>query len=181
MPNWVSAGDDGFPIVGIRQPESPKGLMQVTEHLALAPSLAGRPQTPLAGFSEHDIDLIPLRGAQLKADPWLAERMAIAGRLAQSGISDDLRLSDFLAVSAGCALYIAAKRGECWTNVTDEGLRHVRDWLRAAIAADEPWISRIDEHGTPLRLFTLMTMEDCLREPDGGLDLPLPDATRCRR
>jgi len=74
-------------------------------------------------------------------------------------------------------LFIAAKRGKCRTNVTDEGLRHVRDWLRAAIAADEPWISRIYEHGIPLRLFTLMTMEDCFREPEGGLDLPLPDAT----
>ena len=53
--------------------------------------------------------------------------------------------------------------------VDKERLRHIADWLRAAIANDEPWLKNVDEHGRPKKLMKFGSIDAIVREADKAM------------
>lgn len=47
--------------------------------------------------------------------------------------------------------------------------RHIRDWIVGAIAADAPWIHRLDSEGRPKKLMKFSTIDDIVREADKAM------------
>lgn len=44
--------------------------------------------------------------------------------------------------------------------------QHVRDWLKAALVNEAPWLRNVDDHGQPKKLMKLMSVKDCVAEAD---------------
>ena len=50
-----------------------------------------------------------------------------------------------------------------------ERLRHIADWLRAALANDEPWLQNVDEDGRPKKLLKFGSIDAIAREADKAM------------
>jgi hypothetical protein len=55
---------------------------------------------------------------------------------------------------------------EIFFNRPRSQLEHVRDWLRASIVSDAPWLSKVDANGIPKKLAKLGSFDALLREAD---------------
>lgn len=53
--------------------------------------------------------------------------------------------------------------------VDEETLRHVADWLRAAISNDEPWLKNVDDQGRPKKLMKFGSVDAVAREADKAM------------
>ena len=53
--------------------------------------------------------------------------------------------------------------------VDKEKLRHIADWLRAALVNDEPWLKNVDERGRPKKLMKFGSIDDIVREADKAM------------
>lgn len=83
---------------------------------------------------------------------------------------DDVTLIDFLTWSVGRVLMNASKRGENWRNQGDNGtFAHIRDWLKAALVNDEPWLANVDNHGRPKKLLKFASVEDITKEANKAM------------
>lgn len=93
----------------------------------------------------------------------------IAKLLAPFG-GEDERLERLLALSVGRVLANAARRGEEWRGLADpEKLRHAADWLRAALANDDPWLGNLDGKGRPKKLMKFRSVDDIVKEADKAM------------
>lgn len=53
--------------------------------------------------------------------------------------------------------------------VNKKRLRHISDWLRAALANDEPWLKNVDDHGRPKKLLKFGSIDAIGREADKAM------------
>lgn len=72
------------------------------------------------------------------------------------------------ALLDACVGRIARRDGNDF--VIESGhIHHIADWLRAAIANDEPWLKNVDEHGRPKKLLKFGSVDAILREADKAM------------
>lgn len=94
----------------------------------------------------------------------------IADVLSPYAVGHDERLGTFLAISVGRVLLKAAKNRQNWrTLAPEEKLRHIADWLRAALINNEPWIENIDSRGRPKKLMKFGSLEQITQEADKAM------------
>lgn len=75
-----------------------------------------------------------------------------------------------LKLSLGRVLAKIADRGEDWTSsFTADDLRHICDWLAAAILDKSPWLARLDDAGRPKKLMKFSTVASILVEADKAM------------
>lgn len=88
-----------------------------------------------------------------------------------SNLADrDIHLGQFLAWSVGRVFLNAARHGEDWQSQwNDEAMRHIKDWLKAAMVNDETWLKNIDDQGRPKKLLKFSTLEDITKEADKAM------------
>ena len=55
------------------------------------------------------------------------------------------------------------------TSIDKERLRHIADWLRAALVNDEPWLKNVDEHSRPKKLLKFGSIAAVAREADKAM------------
>lgn len=102
----------------------------------------------------------------MSSDPHIA---SIAARLAPFHVGDE-RLGVLLALSVGRLMLRSAKKGEDGKNgFPDEKIRHVADWLRAALVNGAAWLSNVDDMGRPKKLLKHPTFEALLAEVDRAM------------
>ena len=53
--------------------------------------------------------------------------------------------------------------------IDKEKLRHIADWLRAALANDELWLKNVDEHGRSKKLMKFSTIDAIVQEADKAM------------
>ncbi len=64
----------------------------------------------------------------------------------------------------------SAKAGEDWERLTrDEDIRHIVDWLKAAVFNDEPWLNNLDDRGRPKKLMKFSSIEDITKEANKAM------------
>lgn len=82
----------------------------------------------------------------------------------------DERLGTLLALCVGRLMLKAARGGQDWSGISrDDDVRHVADWLKAAVVNDADWFRNVDEHGRPRKLLKFGTMEGLLKEADKAM------------
>lgn len=82
----------------------------------------------------------------------------------------DERLGTLLALCVGRLMLKAARGGQDWSGISrDDDIRHVADWLKAAVVNDAGWLRNVDEHGRPRKLLKFGTMESLLKEADKAM------------
>lgn len=102
-----------------------------------------------------------------KKQPESREAISLVHDRLASFCGDDERLGKLLALSVGRVLLKAVRQGaDVRRAASDTQLGHVADWLKAAIANDDPWLYRCDEHDRPKKLMKFSTVEDIVREAD---------------
>lgn len=86
-------------------------------------------------------------------------------------LSSDLEVQKLLAYSLGRVLsktepddYSPTTRPEHFP-----AARHIADWIAAAIANDEPWLSNVDDLGRPKKLLKFSTLEAITKEADKAM------------
>lgn len=83
---------------------------------------------------------------------------------------DDRRLIELLAVSVGRVLLNDAMRERAWqSQVNDEKLRHIADWLKAAVVNNNSWLDNVDDRGRPKKLMKFGSIEQIVREADKAM------------
>lgn len=96
------------------------------------------------------------------------EREAYVRAVIQPFCMGDERLMELMMVSVGRVLGNANIRtGQDVLGETDsDDIRHVRDWLKAALVNGVHWLEKTDGIGRPRKLMKFSTFEDILREVD---------------
>lgn len=79
---------------------------------------------------------------------------------------DDQELARLLAYSVGRGLILDRSAAGKISVLLHEDMRHVRDWLKAALVNEAPWLQNVDEHGRPKKLMKLMSLKACVAEAD---------------
>lgn len=93
-------------------------------------------------------------------------RLSIAEEISKLDKSE--RINELLACSFGRVLVNEFKRGDL--NADHYGayivlrLEHIADWIEAAVANDEPWLSNVDEQGRPKKLLKFSNGMQIVRE-----------------
>ena len=62
-----------------------------------------------------------------------------------------------------------ARRGAGSFEVEEEHIRHIADWLRAALVNDEPWLKNVDGQGRPKKLLKFGSVDAIVREADKAM------------
>lgn len=96
------------------------------------------------------------------------EREAYVKAVIQPFCMGDERLMELMMVSVGRVLGNANLRtGQDVLGETDsDDIRHVRDWLKAALVNGVHWLEKTDGLGRPRKLMKFSTLEDIIREAD---------------
>lgn len=95
--------------------------------------------------------------------------LAISAILSQHA-NGHSRLYDLLSISVGRVLSKIAKGGGDWrSQVNEEKFRHIADWLRAALANNEPWLDHVDDLGRPKKLTKFGTIDRLTQEADKAM------------
>ncbi len=82
----------------------------------------------------------------------------------------DERLGLLLSYCIGRLMLRAGKAGEDWRNVArDEDIRHVTDWLKAALVNDEAWLKNVDEFQRPKKLMKFSTVAGVHKEANKAM------------
>jgi hypothetical protein len=87
-----------------------------------------------------------------------------------SAYSDDERVLTLLTFAVGRVLerdFISHGLTIGWE--TTEIIRHVADWLQASVIDNDEWLERLDDHGRPLKLMKLGTLEAAAKEADKAM------------
>ncbi len=64
----------------------------------------------------------------------------------------------------------SAKAGVDWERLArDEDIRHITDWLKAAVGNDEAWLKHLDDRGRPKKLMKFSSMEDITKEANKAM------------
>lgn len=90
-------------------------------------------------------------------------RIPLSERLAMC--SDDY--TEYKLLDA-CVGRLARRDGASF-KIDDEQLRHIVDWLRAALANNEPWLKNLDGHGRPKKLLKFGSVDAIVREADKAM------------
>jgi hypothetical protein len=97
----------------------------------------------------------------------------VAIRSIHSEMRTRVHLGDALELSLGRVVLAAALRAgnsaAAFEAVTEDQVRHICDWLSAAIARGERWLSRVDDQGRPLKLMKFGTVAQILDEADKAM------------
>jgi hypothetical protein len=97
----------------------------------------------------------------------------IALRAMNSEIGTRIALGDTLSLSLGRVLVgIALRAGSstaAFDSVSEDQVRHICDWLSAAIGRGERWLSRVDDQGRPLKLMKFGAVSQILDEADKAM------------
>jgi hypothetical protein len=84
-----------------------------------------------------------------------------------------VHLGDTLKLSLGRVVLAAALRADnsasAFDSVTDDQVRHICDWLSAAVSRGERWLSRVDTEGRPLKLMKFGTVEQIVDEANKAM------------
>ena len=67
-----------------------------------------------------------------------------------------------------CVGRLMRREGETFA-VDKERLRHIADWLRAAVVNDEPWLKNVDAYGRPKKLLKFGSIDAIAREADKAM------------
>ncbi len=82
----------------------------------------------------------------------------------------DERLGLLLSYCVGRLMLRTAKAGGDWREIArDEELRHIADWLKAAIVNENAWLKNVDEWGRPKKLLKFSSIEDIIKEADKAM------------
>ncbi|MBY3151099.1 hypothetical protein HFO56_01570 [Rhizobium laguerreae] len=102
-----------------------------------------------------------------EVDEWVALTAAL------SELRTSVPLGETLKLSLGRVLLgIALRDGMsavAFASVTDNQVRHICDWLTAAISRGERWLSRVDDQGQPLKLMKFGTVAQIIDEADKAM------------
>ncbi len=83
---------------------------------------------------------------------------------------DDERLGVLLSYCVGRVMLRSAKAGDDWEYLArDEDVRHITDWLKAAVVNDDPWLKNIDDRGRPKKLMKFSSIEDITKEANKAM------------
>jgi hypothetical protein len=83
---------------------------------------------------------------------------------------EDTKVGILLSYSVGRILLNAARRGEDWKSLAnDTQLRHIADWIKAAVVNDAHWLSNVDALGRPKKLLKGGTIQSLLTEADKSM------------
>lgn len=83
------------------------------------------------------------------------------------GNDDLVRL---LALSVGRVLNNAYLRHEDWEDQYQNcDVGHIKDWLKAALVNNEPWLAHVDDKGRPLKLMKFSNLEQITQEADKAM------------
>lgn len=82
----------------------------------------------------------------------------------------DTKLAELLTLSVGRVLAKIARSGEDWKpHYEAADTNHIKDWLKAAIINDEPWLKHCDAKGRPRKLMKFSTLEHITQEADKAM------------
>lgn len=84
-------------------------------------------------------------------------------------LSTDRAVTRLLAFSLGRVLSNSAGDDFDPSDVDFNAARHIRDWIVAALANREQWLSRVDNLGRPKKLLKFSTVEDITKEADKAM------------
>ncbi len=80
------------------------------------------------------------------------------------------RLGVLLSYCVGRVMLRSAKAGEDWESLArDEDVRHITDWLKAAVVNDEAWLNNLDERGRPKKLMKFSSVADITKEANKAM------------
>ena len=83
---------------------------------------------------------------------------------------DDQRVLELLAISLGRVLNRAAKAGESWRSLINDGqARHIADWLFVDVKADAGWLRNTDDLGRAKKLLKFANVEQITKEADKAM------------
>ncbi len=83
---------------------------------------------------------------------------------------EDERLGVLLSYCVGRVMLRSAKAGDDWERLArDEDVRHITDWLKAAIVNDEPWLKNVDDRGRPKKLMKFSSVDDIKKEANKAM------------
>lgn len=102
----------------------------------------------------------------MSSDPHIA---SIASRIAPFHVGDE-RLGVLLALSVGRLMLRSAKKDEDRKQgFSDQKIRHVADWLKAATVNGAAWLDNVDDLGRPKKLLKHPTFDALLAEVDRAM------------
>ncbi|MCZ7860907.1 PcfJ domain-containing protein [Agrobacterium salinitolerans] len=107
------------------------------------------------------------RASELQKMTAEAKRKMIAVRMGMLAEGDE-ELARLLAMSVGRVLLRATSGGRS-QHADDQTLRHISDWLAAAIAVDAPWLKNVDAHGRPKKLMKFSTIAQITAEANKAM------------
>ncbi len=68
-------------------------------------------------------------------------------------------------LSVGRVLTKSASRHEPWKASLDaQTIKHIVDWLTAAVVNEEPWLCNVDEFGRPKKLLKFSKLSEIAKE-----------------
>ena len=77
-----------------------------------------------------------------------------------------------LMLSLGRVAYKFARKGEPFLHyLTGAAAQHVRDWISVAVERNEPWLSRVDRQGRPLKLMKFSNLDQMVKEADKAMNI----------
>ena len=76
--------------------------------------------------------------------------------------------SELHALLDACIGRLARRDGDYFV-IEGERLRHIVDWLRAALANNEPWLKNVDDQGRPKKLMKFGSVDAILHEADKAM------------
>ncbi len=83
---------------------------------------------------------------------------------------DDERIGVLLSYCVGRVMLRSAKAGGEWEHLArDEDIRHITDWLKAAVVNDEAWLKNIDDRGRPKKLMKFSSIDDITKEANKAM------------
>ncbi len=83
---------------------------------------------------------------------------------------DDERLGVLLSYCVGRVMLRSAKAGVDWEHLArDEDIRHIADWLKAAVVNDEPWLTHLDDRGRPKKLMKFNSIDNITKEANKAM------------
>jgi hypothetical protein len=83
---------------------------------------------------------------------------------------EDTRLGILLSYSVGRILLNVGRKGDDWKSLaSDTELRHISDWIKAAIVNDADWLSIVDALGRPKKLLKGGTIQSLTAEADKAM------------
>ena len=75
---------------------------------------------------------------------------------------------DLFPLLDACVVRLARRDGDAF-KIDKDLLRHIADWLRAALANGEPWLKSVDGQGRPKKLLKFGSVDAIVREADKAM------------